>query len=205
MNIRNMTHEQISAFADSELPDEEIDAALAAARTSNGRVTWDLYHQIGDTLRSSDMAFEMRPDFSARLMMRLEQEPAIVAPVTVPDSKRHGHTGSATSAVHPGKRRLMLQGIAAALAITTLALIAAPQIMTTMKGVPTGNASNAVASATQSSSSAPDNLRVAVRQEDVLRDPGIDEYLLAHQRFSPSVYSTAQYARSATFATDSDK
>jgi sigma-E factor negative regulatory protein RseA len=39
----------------------------------------------------------------------------------------------------------------------------------------------------------------------VLRDPRIDEYLLAHQRFSPSVYSTAQYARSATFATDSNK
>jgi sigma-E factor negative regulatory protein RseA len=39
----------------------------------------------------------------------------------------------------------------------------------------------------------------------VLRDPRIDEYLLAHQRFSPSMFSTAQYARSATFATDSGK
>jgi len=42
-------------------------------------------------------------------------------------------------------------------------------------------------------------------ENEILRDPGIDEYLLAHQRFSPSVYSTAQYARSATFAVDSDK
>jgi sigma-E factor negative regulatory protein RseA len=39
----------------------------------------------------------------------------------------------------------------------------------------------------------------------MLRDPDIDDYLLAHQRFSPSVYSTAQYARSATFATDTEK
>jgi sigma-E factor negative regulatory protein RseA len=39
----------------------------------------------------------------------------------------------------------------------------------------------------------------------VLRDPGLDEYLLAHQRFSPSVYSTAQFARSSTFANDSGK
>lgn len=39
----------------------------------------------------------------------------------------------------------------------------------------------------------------------MLRDPEIDQYLLAHQRFSPSLYSTAQYARSATFATDKDK
>lgn len=39
----------------------------------------------------------------------------------------------------------------------------------------------------------------------ILRDPQIDEYLLAHQRFSPSLYSTAQFARSATFAADSGK
>lgn len=38
-----------------------------------------------------------------------------------------------------------------------------------------------------------------------LRDPLIDQYLLAHQRFSPSVYSTAQYARSAAFANEKDK
>jgi sigma-E factor negative regulatory protein RseA len=37
--------------------------------------------------------------------------------------------------------------------------------------------------------------------EVVLRDPRIDDYLLAHQRFSPSMYSTAQFARSATFET----
>jgi sigma-E factor negative regulatory protein RseA len=39
----------------------------------------------------------------------------------------------------------------------------------------------------------------------VLRDAQIDEYLLAHQRFSPSLYSTALYARSSTFVTESDK
>ncbi len=38
-----------------------------------------------------------------------------------------------------------------------------------------------------------------------LRDPLIDQYLLAHQRFSPSVYSTAQYARSAAFANETNK
>lgn len=39
----------------------------------------------------------------------------------------------------------------------------------------------------------------------MLRDPQIDQYLLAHQRFSPSVYSTTQYARSATFASEKEK
>ena len=32
-----------------------------------------------------------------------------------------------------------------------------------------------------------------------------DEYLLVHQRFSPFLYSAAQYTCSATFAPDSDK
>jgi sigma-E factor negative regulatory protein RseA len=43
------------------------------------------------------------------------------------------------------------------------------------------------------------------RTGQVLRAQGIDEYLMAHQRFSPSVYSSAQYARSATFANESGK
>jgi sigma-E factor negative regulatory protein RseA len=51
--------------------------------------------------------------------------------------------------------------------------------------------------------SAPKTITVASQDGEVLRDPQIDEYLLAHQRFSPSVYSTAQYARSASFDVDS--
>ena len=43
------------------------------------------------------------------------------------------------------------------------------------------------------------------QQGEVARDPRIDEYLMAHQRFSPSMYSSAQYARSAGFTIDSDK
>jgi sigma-E factor negative regulatory protein RseA len=54
-------------------------------------------------------------------------------------------------------------------------------------------------------SASPNTITVASQDGEVLRDPRIDDYLLAHQRFSPSVYSTAQYARSATFAVESDK
>jgi sigma-E factor negative regulatory protein RseA len=73
--------------------------------------------------------------------------------------------------------------------------------MVATKSAPSGSGAPAVASA---------DARIAVVSANapegvVLRDPRIDEYLLAHQRFSPSVYSTAQYARSATFATDSNK
>ena len=42
------------------------------------------------------------------------------------------------------------------------------------------------------------------QQGEVKRDPRIDDYLFAHQRFSPS-YSSAQYTRSAAFSSDADK
>jgi sigma-E factor negative regulatory protein RseA len=75
--------------------------------------------------------------------------------------------------------------------------------MVATKDAPTVNAATMLASAPQSAPLA--EARVVAQQGgEVLRDTRIDEYLLAHQRFSPSVYSTAQYARSATFAIDSD-
>ncbi len=46
-------------------------------------------------------------------------------------------------------------------------------------------------------------IAVADRNGAMLRDPRIDDYLAAHQRFSPSVYSSAQYVRSAAFVSDS--
>jgi sigma-E factor negative regulatory protein RseA len=45
----------------------------------------------------------------------------------------------------------------------------------------------------------------SVKDEVILRDPRIDEYLVAHQRFSPSLYSTARYVRNAPFIAESNK
>jgi sigma-E factor negative regulatory protein RseA len=56
MNTTNMTREQISAFADSELSDGHVAVTLAALRQQDGREAWSLYHQIGDALRSDDFA-----------------------------------------------------------------------------------------------------------------------------------------------------
>src|SRR3990167_5176493 len=80
MNTKNFTQEQISAFADGEMAEAHPETVLAALRQQEGRCTWDLYHHIGDVLRSDDMAFALRPDFAARVAARLEAEPTIVAP-----------------------------------------------------------------------------------------------------------------------------
>jgi sigma-E factor negative regulatory protein RseA len=201
MNINNSTQEQISAFADGEVSDSQSEVALAALRASENRATWDLYHQIGDTLRSEDMGFEMSPGFAARFAKRLEQEPTILAPEIFQQKVgRQAQTASSVNSSNPIKR-FWLQGVATAAAVATLALVAAPQLMVASKDAPAP-----IATTTMLAATTPDDAHVTAQQEGVvLRDPGIDEYLLAHQRFSPSVYSTAQYARSATFAIDTNK
>jgi sigma-E factor negative regulatory protein RseA len=206
MNTKNTIHEQISAFADGEADESQVDAALAALRTPEGRAAWEDYHQIGDALRSDDMAFSMSADFAAKLMNRLEDEPAIVA------APRRRHAGEAVTA--PGARnasaarRFMVPGVAAA-AMAALTVVVAQQWLGANKDVPDANVATMTSRMPVSAGSA---MAVAASSETdvpqerkLVRDPGIDEYLIAHQRFSPSLYSTAQYARSATFAVDSDK
>ena len=222
MNTKEMTQEQISALVDGELSDCHVDMALATLRQPDGHAVWDAYHQIGDVLRSDEMAVALSADFATRIAARLQKEPTIVAPVT---ATKHLMSDSAA----PAKRALRHWGLSAtgAAMVAAIAFLATPQLMVALKGnsgnstlAPTMLASAAHTAASNVSDSmiaASESRKVQVNVATVsqataaasgaiiLRDPRIDDYLLAHQRFSPSVYSTAQYARSAAFATDSDK
>lgn len=211
MNTKNMTQEQISALADGELADAHVDIVLAALRQQESRDTWNLYHYLGDALRSDELATTvLSSDFEKRMAARLEAEPAIVAPTiqTGGGGQRTPYHGSAGN--RRTLRRFAMPGVAAA-AVATLAFFTGPQMMVAMKGEPMSAPAQVVAAVSQNAvTGASAGTQVAVigvagQDGVVLRDPHIDEYLLAHQRFSPSVYSTAQYARSATFATDTDK
>lgn len=189
MNTTELTQEQISAFADGEVADSQIDAALAALRHAKHGEDWALYHQIGDVLRSEDMAFQLSPGFATRMAARLEAEPPIVAPVL------------ATASVASSSKRVRqwaMPSMVAAAAVATMAFVLTPQLATMWKGealVATVAPTSGVTETSQIEAVA-----IPVAEGVILRDPRIDDYLLAHQRFSPSVYSTAQYARSATFS-----
>jgi sigma-E factor negative regulatory protein RseA len=216
MSTNKMSREQISAFADNELADSYIDVALAALRQPEEQAAWDIYHQIGDVLRSDDMAVTLRPDFAARMAVRLAAEPAIIAPSSLrPAIAPQEAEANQKISVNNRFKRFALPGVMAA-AAASVALLTAPQLMVAMKGDPTQeNAQAAVASTNQSvphaaiiSASAPQATLVSTAGSGgakVLRDPHIDEYLRAHQRFSPSVYGSAQFARSATLVRDTEK
>ncbi|QRX83339.1 sigma-E factor negative regulatory protein [Glaciimonas sp. PAMC28666] len=212
MNTKEIPQEQISALADGELSNAYVDMALAALRQNEGRATWDAYHQIGDILRSDDMAFSLSQDFTARMLDRLNAEPAMIAaPLAVlPIAEGHIAISGGSAAIGTRTlRRFALPSMAAAAAVAAVAFISVPHMMN-------GNNQStnpAMLSAVQLTLASASNINVGYGSQgvaalpagsEVLRDPRIDEYLSAHQRFSPSLYNTAQYARSATFAIDAD-
>lgn len=206
MNTKDMTQEQISALADGELSSAYIDMALAALRQAESRDTWDVYHQIGDILRSDDMALNMSSDFSARMAARLDAEPTIIAAplaVTAQPSEQIAVGGGQPVhiSVAAGRRsikRFALPGMAAA-AVAAAAFIISPQLAVVSAPAPAAVATPQLALASNAG-----DVRVMTHAGEVLRDSRMDEYLSAHQRFSPSLYSAAQYARPAKFAPDAD-
>jgi sigma-E factor negative regulatory protein RseA len=193
MNTKDMAREQISALADGELPEQHVNMVLGTLRQMENKADWEIYHQIGDVLRSDDMAVLLSAGFASRMAARLDAEPAIVAPAVADWTAEQ-----AAEAMRPAKRWAMPSMVAAA-AVAAVAFITTPQLMVAMKSEPAivetaklASVGPATDQAATVATSGPDGV--------ILRDPGIDDYLLAHQRFSPSVYSTAQYARSATFS-----
>ena len=221
MDTREISREQISALADGELADAHINVALAVLREPEEQITWDLYHQIGDVLRSEDMAFAVSGGFAAKMRARLDAEPAIIAPqlngavveqIIVPDVA-NGAARGIRSRRH-FMRRFVMPGAAVAAAVVAVVFVAAPQHTAVMAGAGAtatntgiGMTPNTVTTVAAAPVVVPGTVQVSslAQQGEVARDPRIDDYLLAHQRFSPSMYSSAQYARSAGFAIDSDK
>ena len=195
MNTKNTDKEKISAFADGELDDREVEAALSALRDSDAQMAWDAYHRVGDILRSEELAIEMSAEFTSKLASRLADEPSIIAPAVRQDK------------VKANIRRFGLPGLAAAVAaVGAAAWIAAPQLLVASKEPARSEPpSISIASASASLSVSQQVAPVTPADSEMLRDSRLDAYLLAHQRFSPALYSNAQYTRPATFTVDGDQ
>ena len=210
MNTYKMSGEKISALMDGEIDDDQVDHTLAALKKDDIGESWGIYHQIGDVLRSSDMAIDMSSDFNSRFAARLSAEPTLLAPVIAANRDTNSLSPELQIKANPGNsRRWALPGMVAATAMAAVAFVATPQLMVAMQGTPaSAEISTPVASTSKDRSGAVESANVTAASASgdvIMRDPRIDDYLFAHQRFSPSLYSTAQYARSATFATESTK
>ena len=79
MDTQKRLHENISALVDGELALSEVELAFAELDTPEGRVAWNVYHQIGHTLRSDRCGYELSGQFAAGLADRLAAEDALQA------------------------------------------------------------------------------------------------------------------------------
>ena len=71
--------ERISAFMDGEVEESEVaDQVRRMKADPRLRAVWDTYHLIGDTLRGEKIGLPQ--DFSAKLSAKLAEEPTTLAP-----------------------------------------------------------------------------------------------------------------------------
>lgn len=213
MNKSTNQHESISAMADGELNDAQLDSLLASLNETESKDAWEIYHQIGDVLRSEDLAVTFSADFSQRFSEKLRAEPIILAPTAM---QKAGDQGNQRKHKFLGAYAAVA-GMAAA---AVFAFIMIPQLQSFQ-------ASPDAASQISSKSTNPGNVQLAnhtgnqgantlaaneqtsqpaqlvqgsdkkVAEPDMLRDPRIDSYLMAHQRFSPAINNGAQYVTHA--------
>ncbi|QYF92572.1 sigma-E factor negative regulatory protein [Massilia sp. PAMC28688] len=74
MDTHKKIREHISALSDGALCSTDLELAMAAMQTEDGRQAWHLYHRIGDVLRAQATP-ELSDSFASKLAARLAEEP----------------------------------------------------------------------------------------------------------------------------------
>lgn len=165
---------ELSAFIDGELaPDASARFLLRLRQDDKLRLAWHDYHLIGDALRG-----QIGPSMDARFAKLLDAEPTVLAPKVMMAMNSSGWMPAVSAAA----------GIAA---VAFAAWFALPQF---------GREGGVVPSATIAISPTSTSAQVAVAGAEVPLAVGVDDYLLAHQRFSPasSMQSVAPYVRTVS-------
>ena len=166
--------ERISAFMDGEVGDHEVAAQLASLKQDAAlRETWGTYHLIGDAMRGDAAVtpgFGATPGFMGRFSAALAQEPTVLAPKAQ-------------------VRNLSVRRIALPLAASFggVALVA----WLALSGNPLMPRDDKIAA-----NETPAAAQVAVKPAN----GAVNDYLLAHQQFSPSttMQGVASYVRTVS-------
>lgn len=183
-----MAKEKISVLVDGELNSAEMDKVLSSLYDSQEKDTWELYHRIGDVLRSDEMDVPLSADFSKKMHNLLESEPLIMVPSHKVARTKFAHFQ------HKTLKRVVASGMVAVAAIAFVA------INLNQKDIVQDNSGIVATSDTSSGNNTSGNL--AMVSDDM--NATLDDYMLAHRRFSPSFYGAAQYVRMPVTATGSD-
>ncbi|GAA4428244.1 hypothetical protein GCM10023090_26700 [Acidovorax lacteus] len=191
--------EQLSAWMDGELPPAEHGQAWEALRDPEAVRTWEMYHLIGDVMRSDDLA--RRPDVSFVLGLRERLQKEAIPPSALPVAETAAMTPTTEAANASVFRWKFIAGLASVTAVAVVGWAAWG-----LQGASSG-AGPAMASATPAAApTAAPPATVAVAegpdgQQVMLRDPRLDELLAAHKQFgnTNTLQMPAGFLRNATF------
>ncbi len=187
--------EQLSALADGELDSDEWAQAYRFAQQSEGREAWQMYHLVGDVLRSAELARPDRgSDFLARLHAKMAEEPVpSVMPSTLavkPPALRQLPVQAANDALFRWKMAAGFASLAAVVAIGW-------NVLGSLSGGSTGPQLAVTPAAAPVQAVASNNPESQV----MLRDPRLDELLAAHKQYSgtAALQMPAGFLRNANF------
>ena len=171
----------LSALADGETEPAESARACAAwaAADAAARECWQAYHLIGDVLRSEDLASPPQRDraFLDRLSLRLDAEPAVLAPRPLP------------AAAAPRRRGWVMPAALAAgvMALATVRVVAVgPGGGATAPALALAPVVTPVAAAVPAATAA-ETTEIAPPGGRVVRDAQLDRYLRAHRDYATAL------------------
>ena len=169
--------DDISALMDGELDGPQAQREIVHLKEDvESRERWDSFHIIGDAIRGE---YPLSPGFNASLSKRLAEEPTVLAPRR---STRQA-------------RRFTTYALSAAASLCAVAFVGwvalAPTVPATLQAGLTPGAG---------SGTAPGMPQATPAMASVSSDGHMNEYLLAHQGFSPStaIQGLAPYIRSVS-------
>ncbi len=202
-----LDRETVSALMDGQLRGADASAALQMMASDEARECWQVYHLVGDVLRSTDLAACGHDSaFVARLSARLQQEAAPVARVPAPSpiQVRDVAQPAANDGVFRWK---MVAGLASFAAVAAIGWGVMGGIGP-QAGVGAQLSQGGVPAPTQIATlAAPVPVTVASNPAEadagavMLRDARLDELLAAHRQTSgaTALGNAAGFLRNATF------
>jgi len=204
MENSGSTRESISALVDGEVTAQAALPAFDLLREPLHRQTWDLYHQVGDTLRCESMAAPLSEDFSRRFAAKLDAEPTLSAPGHATRRRQ----GQVAKMARIKWFALMPAGLAAA-AAAVFAFVMAPNFMPRFDADP-GNMTGTFASVPPSHGAL---LAEAIPTQEPAAKPSassedyqdISQYIEVHQSSHASLYGSARLAQPTVLVTAADK
>ena len=180
MNDEVAMQERLSALADGELSAGECADVLAYARTGPGQSAWKTYHVVGDVLRGVAVSPTLDAALLDRLRVQMAKEPRLAPVAATVAPVASTRTDAANAPLWHWK---LAAGFASLTAAVALGWTAYANL-----GVGVGGAGAQLAAAdpvptapAQGAQAAP---QLVVDNQNVIRDPRLDELMRQSSRYS---------------------